>query len=241
MNRILAMLKGDLKNTSRDKMYFFVLFSPLVITITFKFLISFSEKLLYEQLGFSLTAYYPLIMIFVLYLIPSILGMLIALLIIEDRDQGIITYLSITPVDRFEYLSYRLIVSVILSCFSLIFAIYFLQLVDIYLLRFLPVILMAALEGPFIALFITAFASNKMEAFAFSKASGIFFFAPIAAYLIESNWEYLFGIFPTYWIYKSFETVYGGLAFYLLSLLTGFIVHLFFIYLLYKKFKKRID
>lgn len=241
MKRIFVLLKGDLKNASRDKMLLFILSSPIVITVIFKFLIPFAEKILKEELAFSLISYYHIIIIFLLTLIPSILGILVALLIIEDRDQGIITYLSITPVQRFEYLVYRLLVSVLLSFFSLLFAIYFLNIVEIKLLRSLPVFIMASLEAPFIALFITAFADNKMEALAFSKVSGIFFIAPIAAYFIDSKWGYLFSVLPTYWIYKSFESIYGDWSLYLLSLLTGFIIHSLFIYFLYIKFKKRFD
>ncbi|MFW6029850.1 MAG: hypothetical protein ACOCRO_06305 [Halanaerobiales bacterium] len=241
MKRIFVLLKGDIKNAIRDKMLLFILFSPLIIAIAFKFLIPFLEKILMNQLSLSLTPYYFIIMIFILVLIPSILGMLIALLIIEDRDQGIINYLSITPVQRFEYLINKLLVSMILSFFSLLFVIYFLNLVDIKLLRSLPIFIMASLETAVIALFITAFASNKMEAFAFSKASGIFFITPIAAYFIESRWAYLLAIFPTFWIYKSFEGVYGGFSMYIVRFILGFVVHLIFILFLYRKFKERID
>ena len=130
----------------------------------------------------------------------------------------------------------------LISIISSIFVLYYLQLVEIKLLLTLPVILIASLEAPLMALVIAAFADNKVEGFAFSKGAGIFYFAPLAGYLLETNWRYLAGVLPTFWVPEVFATVYtDNLILYSGSLFVGFVVHLVFVYLLLKKFIGRVD
>lgn len=242
MEKIIVLLTGDFKNIFRDRMYFFILLSPLLMGLGFKVIIPLAEDLLSEHFAFSLQPHYSFIMAFALMLIPMVLGTLIGFMILEERDQGIISYFSVTPLSKTRYLIYKLIISMFLSIISSIFILYFLQLVEIKLLLTLPVLLLASLEAPLMALVIAAFADNKVEGFAFSKGSGIFYFAPLVGYLLGSRLRFLAGVFPTFWIPEVFLTIYtDDFGLYLGSLLAGFVVHLVFVYLLLKRFGSRID
>ncbi len=241
MKKLLALLQGDLKNITRDKMLFFILLSPLLMAVGFKIIIPVGEDILGEKFAFSLTPHYPFIIAFILMLIPLTLGTLIGFMILEERDQGILSYLSVTPLSRIKYLVYKLFSIILLSILGSVFALCFLQLLEIKFLSLLPVFFLAALEAPMMALVIGAFADNKVEGFALAKGSGLFFFAPLIGYMLETNWRYLAGVFPTFWIGEVVTTVYSNFSFYLFKLGIGFVVHLLFIYLLVNRFKTRVD
>ncbi len=241
MKKFINLLKGDLKNIFRDKMYIFILLAPLLMGFAFKIIVSFLENILLEEFAFQLFPYYLLITSFVIIIIPLVSGMLFAFLILEDRDQGILTYLSITPFSKSRYLLYRLAISYIISFISVLFAHYYLQLIEIGLIYLLPILMMASLGGPLIVLLITTFADNKVEGFAFGKASSIFYLFPLSAYFINSNIKYIFSIFPSFWIYQTIVVVDQSNDLYLTYTFLGFLSYFTYIYLLMKKFHKRYN
>ncbi|MDR0271644.1 MAG: hypothetical protein LBJ26_26665 [Paenibacillus sp.] len=99
---------------------------------------------------------------------------------------------------------------------------------------------MAALEAPLIALFLVAFASNKVEGLALSKGASLMVVVPAVAWFISSPIKYAFGIFPAFWIYEIFRGD-GGQWQSLLLMLGGVGVHLLAVYGMLQKFLRRQD
>jgi len=64
--------------------------------------------------------------------------------------------------------------------------------------------LIATPMAPIFALYVATFSKNKVQGFALVKASGMVFFSPFLAYFVDSSWELLFGIIPTYWCLKLY-------------------------------------
>lgn len=64
--------------------------------------------------------------------------------------------------------------------------------------------------APMLALYLASHAQNKVQGFALMKLSGIVLFAPIAAYFVDSGWEYAFGVVPTYWPMKVYWMLEAG-------------------------------
>ena len=56
--------------------------------------------------------------------------------------------------------------------------------------------LQAAPLAPLYALFVGAFAANKVQGFALMKATGVLAWAPLLAYFVTSDWQVAFGIDP---------------------------------------------
>lgn len=241
MNKLINLLKGDLKNIFRDKMYIFILLAPIIMGVVFKIIIEFLENILLIEFSFELSPYYYLIISFVLILIPLVSGILFAFLILEDRDQGIITYLSITPLSKSKYILYRLSISYLISFISAIFAYYYLNLIFIKNIYILPILFMSALGGPLIVLLITTFADNKVEGFAYAKGLSIFYLIPLSAFFIDNNIKYIFAIFPSFWIYQIMELINKNNEVFFLYYILGFFVYLIYLYYLVKKFKKRYN
>lgn len=240
VNRIYVMLKGDFKNISRDLMLLFILISPIIIALVFNFLIPYAENLLEAELGFQLVEHYLFILSFIIMLVPMMYGMIISFLIIEEKDENILSYLFVTPLSKVEYLLYRTTTAVIMSALFNIFILYFLNLIEIRFIQSLPVILLAALNSILTVLIIVTFSKNKVEAFAYAKITGILFIAPLIGYLFESNWRYLAAVFPPFWISESFISIYSSNTNYLTALTGGLLIYSLWIYLLGKYFIKKI-
>ncbi len=240
MKRVYVMLKGDFKNISRDFMLLFILVSPAIIAIAFSLIIPFADRILAAELGFQLSEHYIFIMAFIIMLVPMMYGMMIGFIILEERDENILSYLFVTPLSKAEYILYRTGFAMVMSTAFNIFILYFLDIVEIRLIQSLPVLLLSTLNAILLVLIILVFAENKVEGFAVTKGSGLLFVAPIIGYLLESNLRYLAGILPPYWISESFISIYNGQDNYFIYLFIGLIVYSCWIYFLSKKFSKKV-
>jgi hypothetical protein len=72
---------------------------------------------------------------------------------------------------------------------------------------YIPVALLLTLITPFSALLVTAFAKNKVQAFAIFKISGTIFIVPLFALLLTDYLRYLFAPAPNFWIFVTLKNV----------------------------------
>jgi fluoroquinolone transport system permease protein len=97
--------------------------------------------------------------------------------------------------------------------------------------------------APIFALALAALSQNKVQGFALMKVSGIVLLPPLAAYFIQSNWQLLLGLVPTYWpaktLWAALDWINGGrpgpLLFYFLA---GLVCQLLFLLLLARRFNR---
>ncbi|MBN2010949.1 hypothetical protein JW960_16490 [candidate division KSB1 bacterium] len=236
MKKLIALSIADAKNISRDSTLLLILFGPFAVFGLLKFLIPFATSMLLDKLSFEFIPYYPLIVSFMI-LIPSMMfGLLTGFVILDERDEEIISYIAITPLRRTGYLAYKILSSFVVS-FLFCFVVIYLTGLSTIPWKYAPgIAAMVALEAPITTFFLAAFAENKVEGLALSKVVGIMFFAPFIAYFVKSGWSYVAGIFPPFWITKAFFAAQAGASSYWLFLFAGVIVHVIFIFLLVKKF-----
>lgn len=240
MKKILRLVAGDFRNVRRDSLLILSLIGPVIIAIVIRCLVPVVTALILNYSSFNLEDHYNFIISFALLLTPMILGSLAGFLVLDERDQGILTYLSITPLSKTFYLFYRIITPVTISFIFSFFILTFNGLIEVNLIRQIPVMVMASLEAPIIALIIVSFASNKVEGLAISKITGIILLAPLVRYFISSKLRFLAGFFPPFWVAEAFLAASRGWVF-LLYIIVGLGIHLVFVYLLLKKFIYKIE
>jgi len=68
----------------------------------------------------------------------------------------------------------------------------------------------AAPLAPAWALFLAAFAANKVQGFALMKAAGIVNWPPVIAWFVSADLRRLFGICPTYWPVEVYWELAAG-------------------------------
>ncbi|MCY4075925.1 MAG: hypothetical protein OXH04_10910, partial [Acidobacteria bacterium] len=70
--------------------------------------------------------------------------------------------------------------------------------------------LQAAPAAPLYALFVAAFATNKVQGFALLKGVGVLTWPPVFAWFVTSPWQVAIGIDPLYWPLKVFWMLEAG-------------------------------
>ncbi len=241
MKRIKTLLLGDIKNIYRDTLLVALPFSPLLIGCVLRFLIPFITLFLKSKFGFDLLPYYDLIMGFMIMVTPMLYGFVIGFLLLDDRDEGLFNSISVTPIGKTGYLTYKLTLPVVTSFIFTYLMIIIGGIIKIDYFYLLPVALMSSLEAPLWALTIAAFSSNKIEGLAFAKGLGVLFVAPIAGYFVTSPLGLFFGIIPPYWIIKSFISIGKDLESYLFYAICGIVSHIVYLFILVKFFNKKIE
>ena len=92
--------------------------------------------------------------------------------------------------------------------------------------------ILVGLEAPIFCLFLGSFAKNKVEGLALSKASGIFLLAPFVGLFVKSEWQYIAGIFPTFWVSKAFLIGYEKTnPIFWIYIIIGLLIHLVYIFI----------
>jgi fluoroquinolone transport system permease protein len=194
---------------------------------------------LIKELHFDLSEYYPFIASFFIMLPPMLYGFAFGFIILDERDERLLTYFMVTPLSRTGYLMYRIASSTVMGFLFCFLIIGFSGLVRITFLKMVPVALMVSLEAPLMAFFLAAFADNKVEGIALGKGIGVLYAAPFIGYFIRSDWQLLAGIVPPYWVSKAFLAAKEGSGSFAFYVLVGIFVHLVYFVFLVRRFQNR--
>ena len=99
----------------------------------------------------------------------------------------------------------------------------------------------AAPAAPLYALFVAAFATNKVQGFALMKGAGVLTWPPILAWFVSSPWQVAFGIDPLYWPLKLFWMLEAGEPRVWLYFVAGLSYQSILIAILLGRFKRMIS
>lgn len=242
MNKILSLLRSDMKNILRDPILAFVILTPFIAALASRWGLPYLTDLLETHLSFDLTAYYVLIASILIMTTPMMFGFVTGFLLLDERDEQILNFIAITPLSKKGYLLYRftfpLAASFVLSIIVLLIS----NLVQFELFKIIPISFLAALQAPMLALILAAFASNKVEGLALFKGVNMMYaVGPVGGYLISAKWHLLLGVFPPYWVTRAFMASYQNPVQYSLYIICGLIVHGVVMALLWGKFRAKVD
>lgn len=209
--------------------------APVLITLLlmcgFPALNAFLEK----KLSFRIDAYYAFACVFLLHLIPLLFGMVYGFILLDERDEGIITCFSVTPLGKSGYLKMRMVAPVLFSFLVTLLFVCITRFDDgVNWWKHIPLALITALQAPIMLLFLAAFAANKVEGMAIAKGFGILLLAVPIDYFIPSNWTYLAGVSPLFWTARGYLAQDSTFVF--LYILAAAVSHTLYLIFLYKKF-----
>lgn len=234
------LIKSDFKNIYRDPTLLMASVAPFLLL--FVVLIGLPLITSYVELrwGVDLVPFHRMIKLFFILLVSMIYGMISAFIILEDIDESIISFIKITPFSMKGYLIYRIGFTFLSSLFGtaiLTFPLFINHSLSLFDSIFL--ILLVPLEAIFMAIFIVAFANNKVEGLALSKIVGLIPFSAIGAFLIPGGMKYVLAVFPPFWLILTIEAN-NVMSIFAYTIIT-FLIHLFFIAIFMKKFNHRIN
>jgi fluoroquinolone transport system permease protein len=219
MNKYLAVIRYELKNIVKDSLSQFMLFYPIIMLIFSTILVpimikSFGES---NQIG----ANYTIIIMFIVLLgIGSFAGSIIlGFSLIENKDENTLRSIAVTPLNIQGYLTFKIVytylLSIISNCIILFgtkaFASSYYKINGEFMFAsfsYQEIVLFSlfiSLLTPAIALLIASIAKNKVEGFAYAKASGLIVAIPLLLLIpsLNSANQYFLGIFPNFWLIKG--------------------------------------
>ncbi|MBI4920777.1 MAG: hypothetical protein HY834_03440 [Devosia nanyangense] len=194
--RFLRLLAGDALNVSRDPMLLFAIAMSLAPAAALYFGKPAIDAAALSAFGVaSLSAY----LVPVALLIPaSLVGWVSGFLLLEDRDEGTLLAIDVTPVGKSGFLAYRVGITALVS---LAITAYAWPLIAPHVATGTMVLLslLIAADAVASAVVLPAIARNKVEGLALTKLTNIVSIAPLIAFL-PTPFRYFAGVVPTYWI-----------------------------------------
>jgi fluoroquinolone transport system permease protein len=194
----------DAWSVGRDRLLRWTAVLTPAVGLLYRFAVPVIGDALRERFGFDLTPYYPLVASFLPLMATAMIGTVIGFLLLDQRDEGTLAALLVTPLSLGAYLRYRL--GTLLAAAILLSAIAP-PLGGLTATTPAQLVVTAATAAPLAAiqaLFLGSFARNKVQGFALSKAAGVIFVPCLAAWFVAEPWQLLIGLIPHYWALKVF-------------------------------------
>ncbi len=171
---------------------------------------------------------------------PTFAGVVIGFLLLDQRDDGTLAALQVTPLSLNGFLVYRISAPLAASVALTMIVVPLVGLVDIAPLALLIVALVAAPVAPFYALMLAACSANKVQGFALMKAAGILSWPPMIAYFLPTVWQWAMGIVPQYWPAKLFWMFEAGERGVLPYLVVGVVYQALLVAWLVRRFNRNL-
>lgn len=190
-----------IKEIFKDAMLAAMTLLPVILGLLFKFGVPLANALIAAQTGKTdfLAPYYLLFDLTIIFSTPVMFGYAGLMIILEERDTGVMKYLSVTPLGMNGYLLSRLVLlSAIAAVYGFIVELIF-HISEMSLVQLFLGSTFSFLTGIWLVCLIVSLAANKVEGLAFSKFSGFLILGPFAAFFIKDNLKYLAAFLPTFW------------------------------------------
>ena len=240
MNALSVLLKlgpVDLKNVRRDSLLVFLPLYAVLLALLVRWGVPPLTIFLRQQVAFDLEPFYPLLMGSFAILMPGMAGTVIGFLLLDERDDGIMSALLVTPLPPNAYLAYRFALPLALGFVMTLVTYPMAGLLPLAMADLALAALLGSFGAPFMALFLASFADNKVTGFAIMKLVNAVQVIPLLAYFVPMPWQLLVGINPSYWPMKVVWLAADGRA-YAAYLVVGLAVNAVVVWLLARHFSR---
>ncbi|MFW5847746.1 MAG: hypothetical protein ACOCVF_02390 [bacterium] len=190
-----TILKSEIKNITRDSMYLFFVFYPVILGIVGYYLIPYLNSQVSEG------SFVPEIAAMMLILLTGyIFGAITAFTLLDDKDDNVLISLKVTPISVKAYVFVKLFISFIFGFIATIVIILTTNFLSgSSIINILLISILGALQAPGVALIVNSFSTNKVEGFVIMKMSGLILVFPVIAFFIQT-WQEIFLVFaPGFW------------------------------------------
>ncbi len=201
MNKYIAVLKSDAKNTFRDPSLLMILFLPLLIIAVLQF--GFPALLKYVPGAID---YGKEIVVFLSLVSAVMPAIVMSFILLDEKDIQLFPVMKVTSVSFSGFLLVRLFLLISIGFIVSMIILYFNGIIYVNPLQAIQFSILSGLNSPILALLIAHFAKNKIEGLTLMKISNVVLIIPIMIFFLHSKWEYALGVFPAFWPYKFFDT-----------------------------------
>ncbi|MEM7112842.1 MAG: hypothetical protein AAF614_10450 [Chloroflexota bacterium] len=246
VEQVRQLGRNDLKLFGRDSFLMFMWLFVVVISVVFRYGLPPLNTYLAETgvlpsttISQSLADFYPLLVAFMAVFQGSLItGTIFGFALLDEKDDNTIKAMLVTPMPFSRYLLFRIAVPTILAAFIVVAMVLFINQALISLWQLILISFGAALGAPIAVLFYGVFAENKVQGFAYGKFVSIAGWIILVGWFVPEPWQWLFGLFPPFWISKAYWMAYAGNGFWWIALIIGIILQLGTVWLLAKQFER---
>jgi len=236
--------RNDVKLIGRDRFLIFMFAFAVIIAVVLRFSLPPLDRYLAETgvlpnatIALRLADFYPmLVAFFALFEGALLVGSVFGFMLLDEKDDHTITAMLVTPVSLEQYLLYRVGLPVVLAFFIVLSMVLFIGQALLPLGHLVLLAAGAALTAPIVALFFATFAENKVQGFALSKFGGIAGWFILGGWFVPEPWQWLFGLFPPFWVSKAYWMALEGRALWWVVLLVGVVLQAGLMFLLMRRF-----
>lgn len=200
----------DAHSVRRDPLLRWMLAIPVVLGLAVRFGLPPLGRWMEGRFGIAIADYYPLLGSFLALAVPAIYGAVIGFLLLEQRDDGTLAALHVTPLTARGYALWRIAGPMAGSVVAGLVVLQLAGLPGPGPAGQLVAVLAAAPLAPAWAFFMGAFAANKVQGFALMKAAGVVNWPPVIAWFVSPELRRLFGVCPTYWPVEVYWQLAAG-------------------------------
>ena len=235
-----ALLGIDQRMVVRDSMLRWILVVPILLALAVRYAIPALNDYFVESFDMALTAYSVLLLSAVALMVPNVVGLVCGFVLLDQRDDRSMIALQVTPLDPVQIMLARFITPSLVAVGMVPLVLVLSGLSPLTVLSTIVVTLGSLLLLPLYSLWLAAFAHNKVQGLALSKAAGVFTLPPIAAWFVDGPWQWLFGVLPTYWPMKAFWLMQENTATAIASAAIGIVYQWLLLVLVYRRFNRVI-
>ena len=205
--------RNDLRTVRRDGMLVTVMLGPFLYAAALWFLPALTSYVA-RTYAFDLVPYHSAIVsAFCLLGPPLLLGAVLALQLLDERDQNTLAALRVTPVPPSAYPAYRAGVTAALTTLSVLASLAVSGQVDARtMVLSAPIAVIAGLLAPVLGFVMSSLGRNKIEGLAVMRVIGLAVFTVpmIPFFILDSPWQLAFGVLPPYWPVRAFWSAFDG-------------------------------
>lgn len=201
MKRVLSSTMQIFKQIKSDPMMFAACFTPFVMGALIKFGIPFLERIT----DFSLQTYYPIFDLLLSIMAPVLLCFAFAMITLEEIDDKVSRYFSITPLGKSGYLFTRLGVPSIISAVIAFIVLLLFSLEKLSIGMTICLALLGSVQAIIVSLMIITLSSNKLEGMAVTKLAALTLLGIPAPFFIDSYYQFSVGFLPSFWVAKAMQ------------------------------------
>lgn len=240
MNPLAHLFNADRRIVQREPMLALMAVLPIATVLAVRWLIPVIETRYGEKL--HLSEYFPLIASFFFVLqMPLLFGCVSGLIFLEEREQGVIAAIRVTPLPFGRFVVFRTLLAALITFAAVLLTLTTSGLCDAPIAAGVQIAFVAGCSSLVYALALPAFSENRIEAIAIMKVFGIGLLGPIAAFFVHSGWQWLFGLLPTFWLAKATWMACRSESGYVGPLIIGLVYQAGVARIMFTRFKRRCD
>jgi fluoroquinolone transport system permease protein len=207
-----VVVPNDLRLIWRDGFLLVVMFVLPLACLGFRWLLPYLTGVVAEWVDLEL--YYGLILgFFMIGQQPVMLGAVVGILFVEERDEGTLLALQATPLSLRNFLGYRLLAAMGLSILLTSIGIPLAGLVSISPIELLSAAALASLTVPLVALAYAIYIQNKVQAVTAIKGVQNWAVLPGLLYFAPTPWQWIGSVpAPLYYPIRLFWSAADGQA-----------------------------